>query len=57
MGLLPAAAHTVSKQIRTGELIEIGKLQGVYEELFLVTAQRKVANTIANELFENFSLQ
>lgn len=56
MGLLPAAAHTVSKQIRSGELIEIGKLQGVQEELFLVTAQRKVANSIANELFKNFSL-
>ena len=56
MGLLPAAAHTVAKEIGSGELVEIGKLQGVQEELFLVTAQRKIENPIAKELFKNFSL-
>jgi LysR family transcriptional activator of nhaA len=56
MGLLPAAAHTVAKEIGSGELVEIGKLQGVHEELFLVTAQRKIENPIAKELFKNFSL-
>lgn len=56
MGLLPAAAHTVSKQIDNGELVEIGKLHGVQEELFLVTAQRKIENAIAKDLFKTFVL-
>jgi LysR family transcriptional activator of nhaA len=56
LGILPAAAHTVSNQIQTGELIEIGKLQNIKEELFLVTANRKIENAIANELFKSFAI-
>lgn len=54
MGLVPTASHTVTEQILRGELIEIGQLQGVYEELFLVTAQRKIENPIASKLKESF---
>ena len=54
MGLIPTATHTVTGQVLRGELIEIGQLQGVYEELFLVTAQRKIANPIASKLMESF---
>lgn len=56
LGLLPAAHHTVEQQVQTGELVEIGKLKGLYEELYLVTAQRKIENTIAQSLMKNFSL-
>lgn len=56
LGLLPAAAHTISKQVASGELIEIGKLDGVQEEILLVTAQRKMENNIAKELMLKFSL-
>ncbi|MBC7370550.1 MAG: LysR family transcriptional regulator [Bdellovibrionaceae bacterium] len=54
LGLIPTAAHTVADQVRRGELIEIGVLRGVYEELFLVTAQRKIENRIASKLMESF---
>ncbi len=54
MGLIPTATHTVTGQVLRGELVEIGQLQGVYEELFLVTAQRKIANPIASKLMESF---
>ena len=54
MGLITAAAHTVTGQVLRGELIEIGQLQGVHEELFLVTAQRKLANQIAAKLMDSF---
>lgn len=54
MGLIPAATHTVTGQILRGELVEIGQLQGVHEELFLVTAQRKIVNPIASKLMESF---
>lgn len=56
MGLIPTATHTVIGQIQRGELVEIGQLQGVQEELFLVTAQRKVENSIAAKLKETFSI-
>ena len=56
MGLVPAAAHAVAGQISNGELIEIGHLQGVHEELYLVTAQRKIENQIAAKLRDSFSV-
>ncbi|NUN04594.1 MAG: LysR family transcriptional regulator [Bdellovibrio sp.] len=56
MGLIPTATHTVTEQVQRGELIEIGQLQGVYEELFLVTAQRKIENQIAAKLMDLFSV-
>jgi LysR family transcriptional activator of nhaA len=54
LGLIPTATHTVSSQVQNGELVEIGQLQGVHEELFLVTAQRKIENPIAAKLKESF---
>ena len=54
MGLIPTATHTVTSQVLRGELIEIGKLQGVYEELFLVSAERKISNPIATQLHHKF---
>lgn len=56
MGLIPTASHTVTGQVLRGELTEIGKLQGVSEELFLVSAQRKISNPIASKLQEQFSV-
>lgn len=56
MGLIPTATHTVTGQVLRGELVEIGVLQGVHEELFLVTAQRKIENMIASKLMTSFSV-
>jgi LysR family transcriptional activator of nhaA len=54
LGLIPTATHTVTGQILRGELVEIGQLQGVHEELFLVTAQRKIENPITSKLRDSF---
>ena len=54
IGLIPTAAHTVTGQVLRGELVEIGKLQGVHEELFLVRANRKIENEIAVEVMGKF---
>lgn len=54
MGLIPTATHTVTGQVLRGELVEIGQLQGVHEELFLVTAQRRIENPIAAKLKDSF---
>ncbi|MBC7691125.1 MAG: LysR family transcriptional regulator [Methylotenera sp.] len=56
MGLIPTATHTVTGQVLRGELIEIGQLQGVHEELFLITAQRRHANPVASKLKETFTI-
>jgi LysR family transcriptional activator of nhaA len=56
LGLIPAAPHTVNRQILSGELFEIGKLEAVGEILYLVSAQRKIANPIAKELFKSFEV-
>lgn len=56
MGLIPTTQATVSKQLTDGDLIEIGQLQGVSEELFLITAQRKIENPIANKIKESFTV-
>jgi LysR family transcriptional activator of nhaA len=56
IGLIPAASHTVNRQVLNGELFEIGKLNTISEELFLVSAQRKIENPIAKELFKTFEL-
>ncbi|MCC2678084.1 MAG: hypothetical protein K0R29_660 [Pseudobdellovibrio sp.] len=56
MGLIPSGTHSVSNLVSKGELTEIGPLQGVYEEIYLVTAQRKIENPIASKLKSSFSL-
>ncbi len=56
LGLIPTATHTVTDQVLRGELVEIGQLQGVYEELFLVTAQRKIQNQIVSKLMSTFTV-
>lgn len=56
LGILPTATHTVTRQVLSGELMEIGLLQGVHEELFLIAAQRKIANPIAAKLMTSFSV-
>lgn len=56
LGLIAAASHTVTKQVQSGELIEIGKMTGIYEELFLVSAQRKIVNPMAQALMKSFSV-
>jgi LysR family transcriptional activator of nhaA len=56
LGLMAAAAHTVTRQVKEGALVEIGVLQGVYEELFLVTATRKIENPIAAQLLSDFTI-
>lgn len=56
IGLIPSAPHNVAQQVQNGELIEVGPVKGVYEELFLIAADRKIANPIAANLFKNFSV-
>jgi LysR family transcriptional activator of nhaA len=56
LGLLPAPTHAVTRQILAGELVEIGVISSVFEDLHLMTASRKIENRLARELFQNFRI-
>jgi LysR family transcriptional activator of nhaA len=56
MALMPAAAHTVRRQVYSGELVEIGTVENVFEDLYLIAADRKIENPIASELMRSFNL-
>ena len=56
MAIIPAASHTVSRQVEQGELIEIGQLKTVFEELFLISSHRKISNPVASRLMKEFSI-
>lgn len=56
LGIMATATHTVTGQILRGELVEIGILKGVHEELFLISAQRKIENAIAAKLKSSFTI-
>jgi LysR family transcriptional activator of nhaA len=57
MAMIPAASHTVQRQIQSGELVLIGEMNNVTEELYLISSHRKIANPVAAELMKNFSLK
>ncbi len=56
MAMIPAASHTVERQILSGELILIGEMNNVTEELYLISAHRKIANPVAAELMKTFTI-
>lgn len=56
LGLIPIAKHVVTGDLLTEGLVQIGLLEGVYEELYVVTAQRKIENPIATELRDKYDI-
>lgn len=57
MGIFPAALHSVIESLERNDLIEIGGIQGIHEEVYLLSAQRKIENPIASHLMKNFSVK
>jgi LysR family transcriptional regulator, transcriptional activator of nhaA len=56
LGLIAAANYQVGQYKSKKELIEIGKVEGVFEELYLISAKRKIENPIARELMKSFTV-
>lgn len=54
MGLIPVSYHSVQNLLPAEDLIEIGRLNEVYEETFLISAQRKIKNPLASRLLKDF---
>lgn len=53
-GIMAAAKHTVENQVKAKALYEIGSLNDVYEELYLVTAKRQRPNKVLKSAIDNF---
>jgi LysR family transcriptional activator of nhaA len=56
MAMIPASLPTVQRQVDARELVEIGKLPGVFEELFLISSERKISNPIAQALMKSYAI-
>lgn len=56
IGLAPLSEVAAESLVKDGALQRIGTLKGVYEEIWLVSAQRKLENPIAAKLIKNFTL-
>jgi LysR family transcriptional activator of nhaA len=57
LGLIPMPLPAVSAYLKRKILYEIGQIPGVFEELFLISATRRIANPIATALMKNFKLE
>ncbi len=56
IGLAPFSEVVTKDFVQAGGLQKIGRLNGVYEEIWLVSAQRKLENPIAAKLMKTFTL-
>jgi LysR family transcriptional activator of nhaA len=56
MGVLPAPAASAAPYVDRGELFDLGGLDGVEEQIFLVSASRKIENPVSSRLMQEFSL-
>lgn len=57
MGVILVAYDAVKSLIAKKELILLGELENVKEEIFIVSATRKIENPIAGAVFKNFNLK
>lgn len=55
-GLIPVAAPAIEELLDSKELVVIGRLPDVYEELWLVAGERRIENRVAARLMKDFSL-
>lgn len=57
MGLIPTPKSSVEDLLREKKMIELGKLPGVYEEIYLIAATRKIENQVSKKLFDHFQVK
>lgn len=49
-GIILAPSFAVEDLVKRKELVLLGELEGIFEEFFLVSASRKIANPVAAKL-------
>ncbi|MCO5143485.1 MAG: LysR family transcriptional regulator [Oligoflexia bacterium] len=56
LGLIPIASHSVKHSIQNGTLIEIGKIEETYEEIILLSVERKIENPFIIKVIQKFNI-
>ncbi len=56
LGLIPLTQSAAQPHIDENKLFEIGKIPGVYEEVFLLSSGRKIENPISSLIMKHFKL-
>jgi LysR family transcriptional activator of nhaA len=56
LGLIPLTHSAAQSHLDENKLFEIGKISGVYEEIFLLSSKRKIENPISSLIMKNFKL-
>jgi LysR family transcriptional regulator, transcriptional activator of nhaA len=51
LGVIPTTQRSVESLIKNKLIFDLGRLQGVSEEIFIITALRKMKNPIANAIY------
>ncbi len=54
IGAFPIADIAVENMLKNKDLLSLGTIHGLYEEFYLVSSSRKIANPIAVQLIEKF---
>lgn len=55
-GLIPIAAPAIEELVETKDLLVLGELPDVHEELWLIGGERRIQNSVAAKLMKDFSL-
>jgi LysR family transcriptional regulator, transcriptional activator of nhaA len=56
IGLVSAPRVALDEYLTSGELLEIGRIPGVHEEIHLTAASRRIENPISNKIFASFEI-
>lgn len=56
LGLIPLTQNAAQIHLKENKLFEIGKIPGVYEEIFLLSSSRKIENPISSLIMKHFKL-
>lgn len=56
-GLMVVSEEAIHDLVRVGKLVKIGSLENYYEEIWLIAAQRKIQNPIAQALLKDFTFE
>jgi len=56
VGIIPIAKIAARGLLERGILINLGEVEGVFEDIFLVSSTRKIENPISSHLYKHFTL-
>lgn len=56
-GIIPIMEDAITSYVRTNQLMILGNLEDVYDEVWLVSAKRQISNPIAQKIMQDFKFK